>query len=103
MPQILPFNFGDEEVNLDELISATCAVSKGDQPIKIWWSLSETDPKEYRNLTTNDGVVITKTSQKVSVLTIEQVQARHTGNYSCFASNRAGTVQHSSYLAINGY
>lgn len=54
------------------------------------------------NLTTNDGVVLTRNSQKTSMLAIEAVKARHRGNYKCHASNRAGTVQHSAYLAING-
>ena len=54
------------------------------------------------NLTTSDGIVITRTSQKVSLLTIEAVKARHRGNYTCFAQNRAGVVQQNAYLAMNG-
>jgi Immunoglobulin I-set domain len=54
------------------------------------------------NLTSNDGVVITRTSLKVSFLNIDAVKARHRGNYSCFASNKAGVVQFNAYLAMNG-
>lgn len=54
------------------------------------------------NLTTNDGVVISRNSQKVSMLSIDAIKSRHRGNYTCFASNKGGVAQHSSYLAITG-
>lgn len=54
------------------------------------------------NLTTGDGIVITKPSQKISILAIDAVKARHRGNYSCFASNKGGFTAHSAYLAVNG-
>lgn len=101
LPQINPFSFGDEELNFDETVAATCIISKGDLPVKIWWTLKDEYLSE-RNLTTNDGVVITKTSTKISMLNIDAVKARHRGNYTCFASNKAGTAQHSAYLIING-
>lgn len=101
MPQISPFSFGDEELNLDETVAATCIITKGDLPVKIWWTLND-DYHSERNLTTNDGVVITKTSSKISMLNIDAVKARHRGNYSCYAANKAGTAKHSAFLIING-
>lgn len=79
-----------------------CSVNKGDLPIKIWWTLSESEHDFPRNLSTNDGVVIAQTGNKLSVLNIESVNGRHRGNYSCHAKNKAGIVHHSAYLAING-
>lgn len=79
-----------------------CSVNKGDLPIKIWWTLSESEHDYPRNLSTNDGVVIAQTGNKLSVLNIESVNGRHRGNYSCHAKNKAGIVHHSAYLAING-
>lgn len=103
MPTIVPFTFGDEELNLDESISAMCSITKGDSPISIWWKFNgEGSEGMSYNLTTNDGIVITRTSQKVSMLAIDSVKARHRGNYTCFASNKGGYAQHSAYLAING-
>jgi len=79
-----------------------CSVTKGDTPIKIWWTFKgENDDFPY-NLTTSDGIVITRSSQKISMLAIEAVKARHRGNYTCFAHNKAGVSQQSSYLHING-
>lgn len=103
MPTIVPFNFGDEELNLDESIYATCSITKGDLPIMIWWKFNGegTNNLSY-NLTTNDGIVITRPSPKASTFAIDAVKARHRGNYTCFAQNKGGIAQHSAYLAING-
>ena len=101
LPQISAFTFGDEELNLDETVGVMCTITKGDLPIDIWWTLLDDYNEAERNLTTNDGVMITKTP-KISMLNIEAVKARHRGNYTCFARNKAGIAQHSAYLAING-
>ena len=83
-------------------MSTTCSVTKGDLPLKIWWTFKGDIDNYAQNLTTNDGVVVTRNGQKVSVMTIEAVKARHRGNYTCFAQNRAGVAQQSSYLSMNG-
>lgn len=101
LPIVAPFNFGEEELNLDESVTVTCAITKGDLPVQIFWRFNDDRNTSY-NLTTNDGIIITKTSQKVSVLTIEAVKLRHRGNYTCFAQNKAGVTQYSSYLSMNG-
>lgn len=103
LPIIAPFNFGEDELNLDDSVTVTCTITKGDLPVNIFWRFSESSEHDMSyNLTTNDGIVITRTSQKVSLLTIEAVKARHIGNYTCFAQNKAGVTHHSSYLAMNG-
>ena len=101
LPQIVPFEFGDDVVNVQESVSAMCSVNKGDLPIKIWWSLTASDGVE-RNLSTSDSVVIAQTGNKVSLINIESVEAKHRGNYTCWAKNRAGIAQHSSYLSVKG-
>jgi Immunoglobulin domain len=103
LPIIAPFNFGEEELNLDDSVTATCSITKGDLPIHIWWQFSDgMESQSSYNLTTNDGIVVTRTTQKLSFLNIDAVKARHRGNYTCFASNKGGFAQHSSYLAMNG-
>lgn len=79
-----------------------CSVTKGDLPLSIWWSFQNDIEKFSENMTTNDGIFITKTSLKISTLVIEAVKARHRGNYTCYAQNKAGLSSHSAYLAING-
>lgn len=101
-PMIVPFDFGEDELNLDESVSTLCSINKGDLPLKIWWTFHEDGDLVGFNLTTNDGILITRSTQKVSMLAIDAVRARHRGNYTCFASNKGGVVQHSAYLAMNG-
>ena len=102
MPTIIPFTFGEEELNFDESVTATCSISKGDLPIKIWWRFNEDGDDTGLNLTTNDGILVTRNTQKVSMLAIDALKARHRGNYTCYASNKGGVAKHSAYLAING-
>ncbi|XP_046738267.1 Down syndrome cell adhesion molecule-like protein Dscam2 isoform X3 [Diprion similis] len=95
-PQILPFTFGEEPANWGELVSVTCSVIKGDLPIAISWAFNG-EPIE------NDqtDVTIGSTNKKNSVLSIEAVVARHAGEYTCSASNKAGATSHSAALFVN--
>lgn len=102
LPQILPFTFGDQEVNLDETVSATCTITKGDLPVYIWWTMSNNDDEIAKNISSNDGILITKAGNKLSLINIESVKRRHRGNYTCWAKNKAGVSSYSALLAING-
>lgn len=102
LPSIVPFGFGEEQFNLDDSVTTVCSVVKGDLPLTIWWSFEDVNHASVYNITTNDGIIITRSSQKVSMLMIEAVKARHRGNYTCYAQNRGGLSAQSAYLAING-
>lgn len=69
--------------------------------MKIYWIFTS-NSNVTQNLSSIDGVIILRNSQKISSLNIDSVQARHRGNYTCFASNRAGIAQHSALLHVNG-
>ncbi|XP_032672547.1 Down syndrome cell adhesion molecule-like protein Dscam2 isoform X1 [Odontomachus brunneus] len=104
-PQIAPFTFGDEAANAGEMATVQCAVIKGDLPIDVVWSFNGRvidangafDEHNYDN----SDIVISRSSKRASTLTIESVAARHAGEYSCTASNTAGTATHSSVLSVN--
>ncbi|XP_014598826.1 PREDICTED: Down syndrome cell adhesion molecule-like protein Dscam2 isoform X39 [Polistes canadensis] len=96
-PQIIPFDFGDEPANWGELVSVTCSITKGDQPLDISWAFNGTPIDTSRG----SDVVIGSTNRKNSVLTIESVAARHAGEYTCSASNRAGATSHTALLTVN--
>ncbi|XP_043801764.1 Down syndrome cell adhesion molecule-like protein Dscam2 isoform X15 [Apis laboriosa] len=95
-PQIFPFTFGDEPVNSGEAISATCSILKGDFPMDITWAFNGSPIDSERS----DQYTITK-SKRLSVLAIDAVAARHAGEYTCTASNKAGASSHTAVLAVN--
>lgn len=105
-PQLAPFAFGDDAANAGEMATVQCAVIKGDLPIDLVWSFNGRvidangafDEHNYDN----PDIVISRNSKRASTLTIESVAARHAGEYSCTASNTAGTTTHSSVLSVNG-
>lgn len=96
LPQIHPFDFGDP-VDAFDMATVNCAATKGDLPIDIHWKFNN-----HKLMGSNDGITITKSGQRISMLSIESARSRHIGNYSCVASNQAGTVEHSSMLYVNG-
>lgn len=95
-PQISPFNFGDETLNAGDAVSLTCTVNKGDFPLTIYWNFNGEE------MNSNNGIIISRTGQRISVLSIESVQAIHKGNYTCIARNSAGTFDHTAFLSVNG-
>lgn len=92
----MPFEFGEEPVNDMEMVLVTCAVSKGDLPLRIQWYFNEEEVKNGEK-----GVTLVNTKRS-SQLTIESVSHRNQGNYSCVVKNEAGTVNHTATLFVNG-
>lgn len=95
-PQINAFEFGEEPFNAGEGVDAQCSISKGDYPVNITWLLNGNRVPEGR------GIAIVRVNRRMSTLSVDSVQAIHAGNYTCVATNRAGTVMHTAYLAVNG-
>ena len=90
------FEFGDEPFDIMTTTIVSCVVPKGDLPMDIKWLFNT------RRISTNDGVLISGNSQRMSMLTIESVQPRHAGNYTCIARNKAGVAHHTSELKVIG-
>ncbi|XP_043478452.1 Down syndrome cell adhesion molecule-like protein Dscam2 isoform X42 [Leptopilina heterotoma] len=93
-PQISPFAFGEEPVNAGEMASAQCAV-KGDLPLEVTWMF------DGHLITDQSDIVIIDNGRRHKLLTIEAVAARHAGEYTCVASNIAGSVSRTAMLDIN--
>lgn len=96
-PEIAPFDMGDKPANWRDTITATCTVLKGDHPISIEWALNGQPIGPD-----HPEISVVGTSKRVSLLTIDDVQANHAGEYTCSASNQAGAVSRSATLSING-
>lgn len=97
-PQVAPVTIGDEPANWGEQVSATCNVLKGDNPIEITWTLNN----RTINSETYPDITISTNGKKISFLVIDSVSAHHAGEYSCIASNLAGSSSRSAILAVNG-
>lgn len=94
-PQIHPFSF-DEAINSGDYVTLTCAVTKGDVPINITWTLNN------RRIDNFDGITTISINRRSNQLTIESAQAHHSGEYLCTAKNLVGQAKSSSYLNVNG-
>lgn len=78
------------------MASVTCIISKGDLPINISWILNKDQIDRL------DGIDTENTKSRTSQLTIESVQAHHSGEYTCIAANSVGSDKFSSFLNVNG-
>ncbi len=73
----------------------TCLV-RGDEPLRITWSLKGDIVSSEPSITT------TMIGTRTSMLMISSVGYRHSGTYTCTAANRAGSQSHSTELLVNG-
>lgn len=94
-PQILPFAF-PEEVEAEQLVQVSCAVSKGDSPITLQWY------KDGLPLMSSSKFMINNVAPKLSLLLLSSVDAEHSGSYTCHATNPVGTTESSATLKVKG-
>lgn len=95
-PEIVPFSFGVKAVNKGDFAQLICVVMRGDEPVNLSWSLKG-------DIISSDlGLSTTMLGTRTSMLTISEVNYRHTGTYTCRATNPAGSITHSASLTVNG-
>lgn len=95
-PKILPLHFGQEITNEGGFAQLACVVTEGDEPLSISWTFHGSA------LDANLGIYTTPLGTRGSSLMILRVGRRHTGKYSCQASNIAGKDTESVELEVNG-
>lgn len=95
LPQIIPFDFGEEAVDSGDTTSLTCTIHKGDLPVDIVWL------HDNRPIVQANSVSMVK-GRKYNMLNIDSVSPEDAGNYTCIATNAAGSAVHSSFLHVNG-
>lgn len=83
-------------MNFEDSASVTCLILSGDLPVDIDWVFNDYPINSY------SGITVVKGGKKASMLTIESVTGRHSGNYTCRARNSAGSVSYSAILEVNG-
>lgn len=73
-----------------------CSVIEGDLPMTISWIF------HGRDLSSQMGIETVKIGKRLNVLTIESVAAFHMGNYTCVATNGAGSENYTAELVVRG-
>jgi hypothetical protein len=96
-PQIGVFTFGNEPLNAGDIASVTCAVTKGDLPMDISWMFQGRLVDEK-----HEDIIIVNLGKRGKQLSIEAVRAAHAGDYTCVASNIAGSTTRTAILNVNG-
>jgi hypothetical protein len=65
-------------------------------PLTITWSVHGEESSSHQ------GISTMKIGARASLLTIAAATASHSGEYSCHATNHAGTVVHSATVNVHG-
>lgn len=95
MPSINAFEF-DEEIFSGSDAQLSCYVSRGDQPLTIWWT------RNGVRISNDAATSVTMFNAKTSVLTLNEVDHHSDGEYRCIAENPAGQTSHSANLTVYG-
>ena len=94
-PKLQNPGYSQKTLQVDQRFSLFCSVIAGDEPISLHWQ------KDGNLLVESDSVSISKVEHD-SILRFSSLEAHHMGNYSCHASNEAGTAVKFSYIQVKG-
>lgn len=95
-PKLNPFHTSMIQLNVGDRASITCSVVKGDTPLTIIWR------KDGHAIDPTQRIQVNLVDQYNSLLVIDNLQAEHTGNYSCVVRNSAAEVEGTQGLLVNG-
>lgn len=93
---MLPFDFGDFEVYAGDSVQANCIVRKGDHPLTFHWKFNGS------LLQSSNSLSIQNLGQKMSVVSIMNVNEHHQGVYTCEVYNAAGSDSYDAELKVKG-
>ena len=107
----MPFLFPNKLLNEGMRSAVSCQILEGSLPITFRWDKDghrlgggavDRGGDLFAEAAVVDGVVIRSNDEYSSTLIIDHLQFVHRGNYTCLASNAAGTAAHSAELTVNG-
>ncbi|GFQ82593.1 down syndrome cell adhesion molecule-like protein Dscam2 [Trichonephila clavata] len=96
-PLIEPFAF-PKSLQTGQRFSVLCTVTEGDPPIRIQWIK---DGLQSFLASAHDGVRSVVVTPFSTTLVFESLAPEHRGNYTCVASNAAGTMSHTAPMVIH--
>ena len=89
-------SFGEDVVDEGSFGQLVCTVMKGDAPFSFTWSL------QGDIVHSEPGLSTSQIGGRTSILMINSIGHRHTGQYTCTVSNKAGQTSVSTELKVNG-
>lgn len=95
----MPFSV-DGELSVGDNAQLTCHVARGDMPINITWTFQSADGRTVGSLP--EPILLNRIGKKIFMLEIPSVTEYHRGSYTCIATNRAGVIEHTAKLMVNG-
>lgn len=95
----MPFSI-DGELSVGDNAQLTCHVARGDMPINISWTFRNADGGTSGPLP--EPMLLNRIGKKIVMLEIPSVTEYHRGSYTCTATNRAGVIEHTAELMVNG-
>lgn len=93
-PVVSPFMF-PPALKEGERSSTICSIKSGDKPIQFKWKKDGQDIVESSNIET-------QSVKDSSILFIESVSAKNSGNYTCIVSNAYGSDKFTAVLTVSG-
>ncbi|GIX66620.1 down syndrome cell adhesion molecule-like protein 1 homolog [Caerostris extrusa] len=97
-PLIEPFTF-PKSLQTGQRFSVLCTITEGDPPIRIQWIK---DSLQSFLASAHDGVRSVVVTPFSTTLVFESLAPEHRGNYTCVASNAAGTMSHTAPMNMLG-
>ena len=96
-PALQPPGSPHRSLQAGQRVSVLCSLVQGDEPVVLAWQKDGTDISDQ----SLPGVAINQVDHD-SILRIQSLTAGHAGNYSCLASNAAGTAAISAVITVQG-
>ncbi|KAH6921915.1 hypothetical protein HPB50_006460 [Hyalomma asiaticum] len=97
-PKVQEFKF-PSLLSLEDTAIVSCVVRKGSHgPYKLVWLK---DGKRLEPLV-NGNVLVSHQGDSISTLTLKDIAVEDNGNYTCVATNDAGSGEASALLAVTG-
>ncbi|KAK8780167.1 hypothetical protein V5799_018495 [Amblyomma americanum] len=95
-PRLQPLYIAKDHPLLETLV-VSCIAIRGSRPLKFAWF------KDGRPVAAGDRAVPQTLTETLSTLTIPKVTAEDVGNYTCQASNEAGSDSHTAELLVTAH
>ncbi|KAH7975126.1 hypothetical protein HPB49_024198 [Dermacentor silvarum] len=93
IPKLVPFSFPKEQ-QIGAAVAVTCIASRGTQPLLLTWL------KNGLPINPRGNAAPKMLSASISALTIDRVDADDVANYTCRATNAAGSDSHTAELVV---